>query len=316
VRERVLVQRRFAAYAWCVVAYNVFVVLWGAFVRASGSGAGCGNHWPLCNGTIVPRAPALQTIIEFTHRATSGVALISVAGLLIWAWRAFPRRHPARTGALLAVVFMLTEALLGAALVLLEHVAQNKSAGRGISISLHLVNTLTLLGVLALTAWWGGGRAAPDPREWRGVSWFLGASLAGFMLLGISGAIAALGDTLFPASSVAAGIAQDASPGAHIFIRLRVLHPVIAVGVAFLLTYAIWRAVKLRPDPRRQWAALGLTMLLVIQIVLGAINIGLLAPIWLQIIHLLVADVLWISLILYSASAVATSASVGHPAFA
>jgi heme A synthase len=148
------------------------------------------------------------------------------------------------------------------------------------------------------------------------MSWFLGASLAGFMLLGISGAIAALGDTLFPASSVAAGIAQDASPGAHIFVRLRVLHPVIAIGVAFLLTYAIWRAVKLRPDPQRQWAALGITILLVVQIVLGAINIGLLAPIWLQIIHLFVADVLWISLILYSASAVATLAGVRHPAFA
>jgi heme A synthase len=309
-----MANRRFALNAWGVLAYNVFVVLWGAFVRATGSGAGCGNHWPLCNGTVVPRAPALQTTIEFTHRATSGVALVSVVILLVLAWRTFPRRHPARTGALLAVVFILTEALLGAALVLLEHVAQNKSAGRGVSISLHLINTLTLLGVLALTAWWAGGRPAPDIREWRGMAWLLGGSMAGFVLLGISGAIAALGDTLFPATSISAGLAQDVSPGANIFVRLRGLHPVIAIAVAGFLMYAVWSAVKSRPDPRRQWAALLITVLTVVQIVLGAINIGLLAPVWMQILHLFVADLLWISLVLYSASALGATSLVAHPA--
>jgi len=311
-----MADRRFAAYAWCVLAYNVVVVLWGAFVRATGSGAGCGNHWPLCNGTVIPQAPALQTVIEFTHRASSGLALISVAMLLVWAWRAFPRKHPARTGAVLAVVFMVTEALLGAALVLLEHVAQNKSAGRGISISLHFVNTLTLLAVLALTAWWAGGRPAPDVREWRGLARLLAGAMAAFILLGISGAIAALGDTLFPAASLAAGMAQDASSTAPMFVRLRILHPVIAIVTAFLLLFAVWRAVKLRPDPQRQWAALGLTILVVVQIALGGINVGLLAPIWMQIVHLFVADLLWISLILYSAFALGTRSGVTHPAFA
>ncbi len=308
--------RRFAAYAWCVLAYNIFVVLWGAFVRATGSGAGCGNHWPLCNGAVVPRAPAVQTIIEFTHRASSGVALISIAVLLVWAWRAFPRKHIVRTGALLAVVFMLTEALLGAALVLMEWVARNQSAGRGISVSLHLLNTLTLLAVIALTAWWAGGRPAPALREGRGLVWLLAASIAGFMLLGITGAIAALGDTLFPASSLASGIAQDSLQGAPLFVRLRILHPVIAIAVASFIMYVVWRAVKLRPDPGRQWAALALTMLLVVQTVLGAINIGLLAPIWMQIVHLFVADAVWISLILYSASALGEPSAIRNPAFA
>ncbi len=297
--------RRFAAYAWGVLAYNMLVVLWGAFVRASGSGAGCGNHWPLCNGEVVPRGHAIQTIVEFTHRASSGLALVGVVVLMVWAYRAFPRRHPARTGATLAVAFMLTEALLGAALVLLEHVAQNKSAGRGISISLHLVNTLTLLAVLALTAWWGGGRPGLDLGRWRGPArWLIGA-LAGFALLGVSGAIAALGDTLFPATSLSAGMAMDVSSDAHIFVRLRVLHPVMAVAAACLLLYAVWSAVKTRPDPRRQWAALALTIGVFIQLVLGAITIGLLAPVWMQITHLFTADALWIALVLYSASALA-----------
>jgi heme A synthase len=297
--------QRFAAYAWGVLAYNVFVVLWGAFVRATGSGAGCGNHWPLCNGTVVPRAPALQTIIEFTHRATSGIALISVVVLLVWAYKAFPRRHPARLGAVLSVVFMLTEALLGAALVLLEHVAENKSAGRGVSISLHLLNTLTLLACLALTAWWGSGRPALALAEWRRTAWLLGASLAAFALLGVSGAVAALGDTLYPATSVTAGMAQDAAAGAPLFVRLRVLHPVLAIGAVFLILYSVWSAVKARPDERRQWMALALTLLAIVQVAMGAINIALLAPVWMQILHLLVADALWISLVLYSASALA-----------
>lgn len=299
--------QRFAVYAWVVLAYNVLVVLWGAFVRATGSGAGCGNHWPLCNGGVVPHGPTVQTIIEFTHRASSGLALIGVVGLIVWAYRAFPRKHPVRMGATLAVVFMLTEALLGAALVLLEHVAQNKSAGRGISISLHLVNTLTLLAVLALTGWWAGGRPGLDVQRWRRLAWLLIGALTGFAVLGISGAIAALGDTLFPVTSLAVGMAQDTAPGAHIFVRLRVLHPVIAVAVGSFLLFSVWKAVKLRPDPKRQWAALAITMLAFVQLGLGALNIGLLAPVWMQIVHLFVADGLWITLVLYSASAIAES---------
>src|SRR3954453_8669569 len=110
---------RFARCAWGVLAYNLAVVLWGAFVRATGSGAGCGNHWPLCNGTVTPHSPTLATIIEFTHRTTTGVGLVLVAALTVWAFRAFPRHHPARLGGSLSAVFLITEALIGAALVLL-----------------------------------------------------------------------------------------------------------------------------------------------------------------------------------------------------
>ena len=153
-----LLHRSFARYAWAVLAYNVAVVLWGAFVRATGAGAGCGQHWPLCNGVILPVAPSLKTIIEFTHRITSGIDLALVAILVVWAWRAFPRRHPVRLGATLSAIFLMTEALIGAALVLLEHVAANQSTNRAYSLSAHLINTLTLLACLTLTAWWGMGK--------------------------------------------------------------------------------------------------------------------------------------------------------------
>src|SRR5579884_3755574 len=148
----------FARFAWCVLAYNIAVVLWGAYVRATGSGAGCGNHWPLCNGTVTPHSPTVATLIEFTHRASSGVDLALVALLVWWAFRTFPKGHAARLGAVLSAVFLMTEELIGAALVLLEHVAKNQSSSRAWSLSTHLINTLTLLACLTLTAWWATGK--------------------------------------------------------------------------------------------------------------------------------------------------------------
>ncbi len=295
--------RAFARYAWCVLAFNVAVVLWGAFVRATGSGAGCGQHWPLCNGDILPVAPTLKTIIEFTHRATSGIDLAMVALLLVWAFRAFPRRHPVRLGAVLSAIFLMTEALIGAALVLLEHVAKNQSSARGYSLSAHLINTLILLACLTLTAWWAMGK--PPVRVAGRPAWMAAASLAIVMTLGVSGAIAALGDTLFPARSLAEAFAQDFDPAASIFVRLRVLHPVIAaLAGAWLVFYGVTIAGR-RPDLRpRAWLLLGLVGA---QIAAGVANLLLRAPVWMQMLHLLLADALWITLVLLCAGVLKSS---------
>jgi heme A synthase len=288
---------RFARYAWAVLVYNLGVVLWGAYVRATGSGAGCGNHWPLCNGPVTPETPAGATIIEFTHRLTSGFDLALVAVLVVWGFRVFPPRHPARLGAALSGVFLVTEALLGAALVLLEHVARNASANRAWSLSMHLINTLTLLAFLTLTAWWAGGRPGARPRGRE--AWLAAASLAVFMLLGVSGAIAALGDTLFPVRSLSQGFAQDLNPAASIFLRLRIWHPVLAACAGLWLGFwGTWCTAR-RPDTR---LAAGIAMALVgIQLAAGMTNLFLLAPVWMQLVHLLLADLLWISVVLLAA---------------
>ena len=289
--------RSFARYAWAVLAFNVGVVLWGAYVRATGSGAGCGQHWPLCNGVIMPVAPTLKTIIEFTHRVTSGIDLALVALLVVWAFRAFPRFHPVRLGATLSGIFLMTEALIGAALVLLEHVARNQSSARGYSLSLHLINTLTLLACLTLTAWWAMGK--PPVRVAGRPGWMAAGSLALVMILGVSGAIAALGDTLFPARSLAEAFAQDFDPASSIFVRLRVLHPIIAaLAGTWLVLYAVATAGR-RPDLRpRAWLLLGLVGA---QLAAGSVNLLLRAPVFMQMLHLLLADALWISLVLLCA---------------
>jgi hypothetical protein len=187
---------RFAKFAWLTLGYNVLVILWGAFVRATGSGAGCGSHWPTCNGQIIPRDPSIETLIEFSHRLTSGLAFLLVLAMLIWAFRAYPRRHIVRLGAVLSMVFMITEALVGAGLVLFERVATDVSYARAVWMAAHLLNTFILLLFIILTAWWASGGAR---FPLRGQGWTGAATLGALVLMtviGMSGAVTALGDTL------------------------------------------------------------------------------------------------------------------------
>ncbi|MEO1088050.1 MAG: COX15/CtaA family protein, partial [Acidobacteriota bacterium] len=249
---------RFTRFAWFTLGYNMLVILWGAFVRATGSGAGCGSNWPLCNGEVVPRPEQIETIIEFSHRVTSGFALIFVFVLYMWARRLAERGEPVRSAAFWSLLFVIGEALIGAGLVLFELVADNDSMARGFSMSLHLGNTFLLLAALTLTAHWSGG--GPTPKRFRGapgdkVARLFWLSVGAVFVIGTSGAIAALGDTLFPAGSLAEGLRQDLSPTAHIFVQLRVLHPFLAFGGSLLLLSLVARVRKeKRPQPARRYA--------------------------------------------------------------
>jgi heme A synthase len=293
--------RRFALYAWAVLGYNVLVVLWGAYVRATGSGAGCGNHWPLCNGELAPRAPRLETIIEFTHRVTSGLSLLAVFALWLWSRRLYPRGHRARMAAALSVAFLVTEALLGAGLVLFRYVERNASAGRAAYLSAHLANTQVLLAVLTLTAWF-----APRPAKWpgwRAAPRLLLAALSVAVVVSVTGAIAALGDTLFPAASIAEGVRQEFNATSSLLLRLRLLHPAFAVAGGLFLLYAASSALRLRLPAEARRAAWLAAVFVLLQVAAGGVNILLLAPVWMQLAHLLIADLLWIALVMMVAGA-------------
>ena len=298
---------RFSRFAWLVLGYNLLVVLWGAFVRATGSGAGCGSHWPLCNGEVVPRAPQVETIIEFTHRLTSGVALLVVVWMLIWAFRAFPPGHVVRKGAAWSMFFIITEALVGAGLVLFEWVAHDASLGRVISMAVHLVNTFLLLAALALTAWWGSGGEALNLKGHGVQTWLFGFGFLMMLVLGVSGAVTALGDTLFPSASLAEGLREDFSAEAHFLVRLRVWHPVIAILTGVYLLFLAGFVAMFRVNPTIRKFAAALAGLFVIQGIAGLINLALLAPVWMQLVHLLLADLVWLSLVLLAAANFAKS---------
>jgi heme A synthase len=292
-----------ALYAALVLVANVLVILWGAYVRATGSGAGCGDHWPLCNGEVLPRSPEIETIIEFTHRATSGIALLLVLGLVVWTWRARPAGDRLRFWAGASGVLIVVEALLGAGLVLFRLVADDASTARAFAMMAHLVNTFALLAALGLTARWAREPATPRTGARGPVPVLLVVAMAGLVAVAVTGAVAALGNTLFPVRSLAEGLQQDFSPTSHFLLRLRVLHPFLGVGFG-VLTAVVAALTAFRSGAQRVLVVAGVVLsLVVVQLFCGFANLLLLAPVWLQLVHLLLADSLWIAVVLLASLA-------------
>ena len=288
-------RRTAARVAWGALAYTVLVILWGGFVRASGAGAGCGDHWPDCNGELIPRDPSLNTMIEFGHRVTSGIALPLVLVVLVLVWRAWPRGAFARKAAVASVAFMLLEAAIGAGLVLFEYVAFDTQVARGYWMAAHLANTLLLLAAMTLTARAASG--APPPRFGglgrAGVATWV--ALGSVFVLGISGAVTALGDTL----TLAGGISPEDDAFVATLVGLRVLHPTLAFVALGAVGVAVWAS----RDGAGVADRVGLWVLggFGVQMLIGAVNVWLRAPVWLQIVHLLVTDVIWIALVVFAA---------------
>lgn len=312
--------RRFPRYAWLTLGYTVLVAVWGAFVRATGSGAGCGNHWPLCNGEVVPREPALETLIELSHRVTSAILGPMAIVLAVWAVRRFGARHRVALAAIAGLVLTIVEGLIGAGLVRFELVAGNASIARGFVMAAHLVNTFFLLAAMALTAAWSsgtgapgrpGGRAAAGSSRLAGAApWLAIGGLAALCLLGASGGVTALGDTLFPVSEMTDEAIAGLSASGRLLVRLRTLHPWLAVAVALYLGLTVLAVRERWPDRKRIGRlGLGVIALLAIELAAGLVNVALAAPVWLQLVHLGLAYLLWITMVLLTAELLATPAT-------
>lgn len=291
---------RFVKFAWFVVFYTILVILWGAVVRATGSGAGCGNHWPICNGQVIPRADSVEVLIEFSHRVTSAFSGLLVLIMLVWAYRLKPVSRFVRAMAVMSFIFILIEGGIGAALVRLELVEDNASVLRAWAIGLHLVNTLVLLGWQVLTAW--GAMYTPEQRQYRAKPMLTGSlivGIIGFCVLSAAGAVTALGDTLLFSGALESQIADVAD---HFLVQLRVYHPVIAIVVSIYLIIIGYRVMQQNYPNRVQFYNQSMIMLILLQTGIGILNIYLKAPVWMQVTHLLIADTLWIVLIMFTAN--------------
>jgi cytochrome c oxidase assembly protein subunit 15 len=289
-------------FAWGVLAYFIAVILWGTLVRATGSGAGCGNHWPLCNGTVMQHSASVETLIEFTHRLTSGLSLFSVLGLLVWTYKGTARGHLARAAAVTSVGFTVVEAILGALLVKLGLTAQSQSPLRPAYLALHLTNTLLLLAALTLTAHLLSRRKGYLRGSIRVVAPFGAiAAVAVVMIVGVTGSLAALGDTLFPASSLGQALAQDFSATSGWLVRWRWTHPTVAFLSSIFLIWILVRAAHRSAHWDNRGLSALVLVLLAAQYVLGVMDVVMLAPLWLQVAHLLGADVLWVALVVLTA---------------
>jgi cytochrome c oxidase assembly protein subunit 15 len=287
--QRKVPTRALIGFAWLTLAFMVLVILWGAVVRATSSGAGCGANWPLCNGDFFPHHPRLATVIEFTHRSMSGVCTFLVVALLVWTFRTTDPGHRARKAAVWSTGLLVSEAFFGALLVLLHYVEHNISAGRVVMQSIHFTNTMLLLAALSLTAWFLARRAEDAPQQSSGPTRKIAVLAVGAtIVVGATGSLAALADTLFPSVSLRTAFAEDFSTSSPFLVHTRWIHPASAmVGLAC----ALFLAKKVQG--RLSQIVVGL---LAAQIVLGVADVLLLAPTWMQIVHLLGADLYWIAL--------------------
>ena len=263
----------------------------GAFVRATGSGDGCGATWPTCKGKIIPALSDSSELIEFSHRSVSGVLL--VVTLIIFAkTRKFQKDSLVRTVTNYLTFFVIFEALIGAVIVIFEWVGLNSSLPRIIAVPIHLVNTFGLLGSYAILY-----KILQDDlqniKNMFNKNFLLISSL--FLLSGATGSITALADVLFPSASFVEGFLADFDRTSEVLTRLRILHPIISSTLSIVLyVYATGIRKKYNVGVKP------LQILILIAVFLGVINVLSNIVLPLSILHLAIADFLWISYIYVS----------------
>lgn len=306
---------RFAKYTWFVLGFNILVILWGVFLRGSKSGDGCGQHWLTCQGEVIPSAPELKTVIEFSHRITSSMAGILIVLLLIWAfrrWRSEGNEQNRLTlnAAVGSFIFVVIEGLLGAGLVLTGNTAENLTPERPLWMAGHLINTLILLAFLTFAARFasGGTRLAFRVQAKYLVALFIGT--IAIFLVGISGSVAALSHMIFPAGTLVESVAQDFSPTSHFLLRLRLLHPITAILTSVFLIFLTGWLTKECGNGKNvsRWSNI-LSILVLAQIAFGTATLLMRAPIVMQLGHLFFADLIWISFVLFFSDFLS---SIGH----
>lgn len=299
---------QFRKMAWFTLALNILVVIGGAVVKSTGSGAGCGEHWPICNGEVIPRPQQIETVIEFTHRATSGLALLAVGILVLWARRVTTPGSRVRRAAYWSAGFIVFESLLGAVLVLGGWTAIDVSWWRVVLQPIHFINTMILLAFLLLTAWWATD--AP-PAEWRnhsnGFWWRFAAAAVLLMIVNGTGSIISLGDLLIRE------LGETSGGLVELLYRLRPGHPAIAIAAGAIVVWLTFdRSLTPNATARRwAWVCAGFV---VAQWAVGLLNVVMNVPLWTQILHLLMADGAWLALILWLATALPQTEAARGPA--
>ncbi len=285
---------KFHKAALWILGYSVLVIIFGAFVRASLSGDGCGVHWPDCYGSILPKGAPLQTYIELTHRTTSGFLIILSAALALASFRIFPKSSLFRKAGLLTLVSVLVSAAIGAALVLNRWVEFDRSMARAITMPLHLVNNYFLIGTLILLAMPGEVVNKIRFRKQGEVGGLVWGSLAAMFILGGTGALSAMGKTAFTNElSAAQGLSDrlqlHMAADAHPLLKGGISHPLIATGAFILILLTCRQLVKRRPSDEVGFWSNMTSGSMVFQMVLGLVNLAASAPVALQLFHLAAA---------------------------
>jgi cytochrome c oxidase assembly protein subunit 15 len=275
------------------VIYTIVVILWGAWVRISHSGDGCGDTWPLCRGQLIPEAERAKTWVEYTHRVMSGLYGILIVAIFFWTRKFFERGHRARKTAKWLLIFMIIEALLGAKLVLFGLVGSNDSFYRAFVIGIHQINSLLLTGTAALLFMTSSETESRPPLHFPGQAY---VRYFGHLLIAMTGAWAALSSTLFPSESLSESFAKEFAPDSPLLMKLRSLHPALAIIIGISICIWLYKQISKANGFLKQ-VYLQTSALWAFAIVFGIMTFLLSSPVWMKISHLFLAHMLWISLL-------------------
>lgn len=292
-----VVSPKLAKSSWALLWLTIGVIVGGSLVRATGSGDGCGDTWPRCQGSLFPLEGGTETAIEFAHRAATAVLGLVLLGFVIAAFRAGPAGKQLRRALAWVAGFFMGEVIIGAVLVLFGWVDTDASLGRLIVVPLHLVNTFLLVGAVVLVVHIANGGTWPRYDHGRRSNQIALVILGALLLVGASGALNALADTLYPPDTLLEGISEEFGPNAPLLVRLRVLHPMIAIIAGIGAVMAL-RSPGFDGAGRVRSLANAAAVVVGIEAVIGIVNVALLTPVEVQLIHLLVADVLWVVAVL------------------
>lgn len=282
----------FSGFCFAVLCFCLLIILWGAWVRISHSGDGCGQSWPSCQGQyFIDSEEQKKTWIEWIHRATSGLFGIIVLLLVIWSFLKFSFRHPVFKSALCVLFFTISEALIGARLVLAGLTGSNDSLARMLTMNLHLLNSLLLTSSLFICWRLSLGKSFSLSGFFKEKKYTI-MFICAFFLIAFFGSLSSLSSSLFPSSSLWEGVFLDFDSRSHWLIRLRLLHPLLALilGSGFLLHYF---SQEIKSHPQQI-----LIFCLCLTLVSGLMNLLLLSPVFLKLTHLLVVYLLSMSFIL------------------
>jgi len=279
------------SYAKSGLFLSIVSILAGAFVRATGSGDGCGATWPTCKGRIIPALTDTSELIEFSHRSVSGLLLI-VTLIIFSKTRKFQKGSLVKSVTNYLTFFVIFEAVIGAVIVLFEWVGLNSSLPRIVAVPIHLVNTFGLLGCFAIL----NKILQDDLKEIKLIfnrNFILISSL--FLLSGATGSITALADVLFPSASFIEGFLEDFDKTSEVLTRLRILHPIISSALSVVLY-----VYSTRINKKYGVSVKLLKTFVIIAVLLGVFNVISNIVLPLSILHLAIADFLWISYIYVS----------------
>ncbi len=289
---------------WLTVA----VVIGGALVRATDSGAGCGESWPICGGQIIPEIGNYHTAIEISHRLMTGLLAIVLLSLFILIRRGYGKEHRLRRAAVGAGVLLIIESLLGASLVIFGWVEFDASIARLIVVPIHLINTFLLVGAMALVAFYasGGSQVKIDLKRTTDKLLLAGAMLV--IVIGATGALNALADTLIKSDTLGTSSGDGVQLTEAVLRQIRTIHPFTAI-IGGLVLFMLVRFLAVDAEPKVRYLIFGVQGIIWLQFVVGLVNIALDVPLETQLLHLFVADVLWILFMLIAFNLLAARTS-------